>query len=103
MYTPMFVRPVRTGLSSTALVLGIISALLMFMPLAGMFALFALFFGAFIGIAAVTCGHLALSSVKREPHLYGGGARAVWGLMLGYIATIFLSLPLLVGFIGMFS
>ena len=37
------------------------------------------------GIGAVVCGHMALSQIRREPHLYKGWGLALAGLILGYL------------------
>lgn len=43
-------------------------------------------FGLFAGIPAVICGHIALSSIKKDTRL-SGRELAIAGLIIGYLGT----------------
>lgn len=69
--------PVNSGLAIAALVLGIISLLTL-----GFFAVGAL--------AAIICGHLALSKISRSVGALKGRGKAITGLVMGYLSLILL-------------
>lgn len=61
----------KTGLATTSLVLGLLGV-----------------FCGFTSIFAVICGHIALHKEHKEPLLYSGRRRALWGTILGYLAIV---------------
>lgn len=69
---PSSAAPVKSGLSTTSLVLGILS-------LVGC-TLFA-------GVPAIVTGHIAKNRAKRQPELYGGAGMALAGLVMGYVSV----------------
>lgn len=48
-----------------------------------------------LSIPGIICGHLSLHRIRRSPKEYGGYRRALWGLILSYLA-----LTLMVGITG---
>lgn len=44
--------------------------------------------GPLAGIAAVICGHLALSAIKKSGGTLGGNGMAIAGLAMGYVGTV---------------
>lgn len=65
--------PQRTsGLSVGSLILGILSVVAFW----------------FTSIAAIICGHIALSKIKKSNDHLRGKTAAIWGLILGYFFTI---------------
>lgn len=64
----------KTGLSTTSLVLGILSLVC---------------FLIFTGIPAIITGHIARSRAKKQPDVYGGSGLALAGLILGYLSIPF--------------
>lgn len=41
-----------------------------------------------VSIPAVICGHMALSKIKKDPHIYAGKGLAIAGLVLGYFGLV---------------
>src|SRR3954463_8694946 len=71
----------KTGLSTTSLVLGISSIVCLL---------------AFItGIPAILVGLVAQSRAKKEPHVYGGQGMALTGVVLGAVGTLFTTVVLI--------
>lgn len=62
----------KTGLSTSSLVLGLLS----FIPCLPFLT----------GIPAVITGHIARSRAKEHPEIYSGGGRALAGLIMGYLS-----------------
>lgn len=70
---PVFQRPTNSSLAIWSLICGILTWICL---------------GPLAGIAAIICGHMALSQIKRAPGTLGGGGMAITGLVLGYLGTV---------------
>ena len=69
-----------SGLAVCSLVLGILSLMC---------------FGAFTGLPAIVCGHIAQSSIKNSNGTISGSGLAIGGLITGYIGTILTTIAVL--------
>jgi hypothetical protein len=72
----------KTGLSTTSLVLGILSMACFLM---------------LTGIPAIITGHIARSRAKKQPDVYGGSGLALAGLILGYLSIPFTIFSVAIG------
>ena len=72
----------RCGFATASLVLGIAAFL-------------TCFFGVFPAIAAVICGHVARSKIRKSPGMIRGNGVAMAGLVLGYVYIVLI--PVLIG------
>ncbi len=90
-YPPGYYPPVAptNGLAIASMVCGILGII-------------SCYFGGFMGLPAVICGHLAISSIRKAPFEMGGRGMAIAGLVMGYLAILF-SLCALVFFLFFFS
>src|ERR1700743_1497356 len=77
---PFSTYGLRTGLATTAMVLGIGSLLLL---------------GFLAGVPAIILGFIALSRVRNHPETYGGKGQAATGIVTGSLGTIFSCLAVL--------
>jgi len=74
---PPQVPKLKSGLSITSLVLGILSILgCLFLT----------------GIPAAITGHIAYARAKRDPQNFGGASMALTGLILGYVGTFLVTI-----------
>lgn len=90
-YPPGYYPPVvpTNGLAIASMVCGIL-------------AIISCYFGGIMGLPAVICGHLAISSIRKAPFEMGGRGMAIAGLVTGYLGILF-SLCVLVFFLFFFS
>ncbi|MPZ97266.1 MAG: DUF4190 domain-containing protein, partial [Propionibacteriales bacterium] len=73
---PVYVRPPSNGVSTASLVLGIIGALIAFIPVLGLF-------GAFLGVVAIG---LAIAGLVLAGKRGAGKGKSIAGLVLGIAA-----------------
>ena len=90
-YPPGYYPPVAptNGLAIASMVCGIL-------------AVISCYLGGIMGLPAVICGHLAISSIRNAPFPMGGRGMAIAGLVTGYLGILF-SLCALVFFLFAFS
>ncbi len=74
-------QPKNCGLAVWSLVLGILAIVLTVVCI-----------GPLLGIAAVICGHLAYSRIKRSAGALSGGGLALGGLITGYLSIALIPL-----------
>jgi Domain of unknown function (DUF4190)/GYF domain 2 len=79
---PMGAAPKNSGLALASMICGIVA-----IPLD-----FCCYLGIPCGIAAIICGHMALSQIKKSPVPLEGKGMAIAGLICGYVALLIMML-----------
>ena len=78
-------QPKKQGMAVAAMVLGILSILIGWIPVVGWFMGFPM------ALLAIILGAVAIGQVNKQPHEFGGKGMAITGLVLG-IVTLALAL-----------